>query len=140
MPIYEYRCSDCGHKLEALQKLADAPMLTCPACGEDALIKLVSAAGFQLKGSGWYVTDFKGSGGKPADKAADGNGGEAKADGAKTDGVKADSAKANDAKAAPSTGESKSEVKSDANPAATSTVTSSSTPTTPATGSGNNSA
>lgn len=132
MPIYEYRCNDCGHKLEALQKLADAPMLTCPACGRDALTKLVSAAGFQLKGSGWYVTDFKGSGSKPAEKATDGNGGEAKADGAKTD----------DAKAAttPPAGESKSEAKSEAKPAATSSVTPSSTSSTPATGSGNSSA
>jgi putative FmdB family regulatory protein len=66
MPIYEYRCSSCGHKLEALQKLSDAPLSRCPSCSADALVKLVSAAGFQLKGSGWYATDFKGSGAKPA--------------------------------------------------------------------------
>ena len=66
MPIYEYRCSSCGHKLEALQKLSDAPLAKCPSCNADALVKLVSAAGFQLKGSGWYATDFKGSGAKPA--------------------------------------------------------------------------
>ena len=66
MPIYEYRCSACGHELEALQKFSDAPLVTCPACGKDALVKLVSAAGFQLKGSGWYETDFRGSGAKPA--------------------------------------------------------------------------
>ena len=66
MPIYEYRCSSCGHKLEALQKLSDAPLSKCPSCNADALVKLVSAAGFQLKGSGWYATDFKGSGAKPA--------------------------------------------------------------------------
>ena len=71
MPIYEYRCSSCGHKLESLQKLADAPLVTCPLCRKPTLTKLLSAAGFQLKGSGWYATDFKGSGGKPADKAAD---------------------------------------------------------------------
>ena len=71
MPIYEYRCSACGHKLESLQKLADAPLVTCPVCGKDALTKLLSAAGFQLKGSGWYATDFKGSGSKPAAKNAD---------------------------------------------------------------------
>ena len=71
MPIYEYRCSACGHKLESLQKLADAPLVTCPSCGKHTLTKLLSAAGFQLKGSGWYATDFKGSGAKPADKAAD---------------------------------------------------------------------
>jgi len=72
MPIYEYRCTLCGHELEALQKFSDAPLVACPACTKDALVKLVSAAGFQLKGSGWYATDFKGSGGKPAAKKADG--------------------------------------------------------------------
>jgi putative FmdB family regulatory protein len=66
MPIYEYRCSACGHELESLQKLADAPLTTCPSCGKETLTKLVSAAGFQLKGSGWYQTDFRGSGAKPA--------------------------------------------------------------------------
>jgi putative FmdB family regulatory protein len=73
MPIYEYRCSSCGHELEALQKLADAPLVTCPSCHADSLVKLVSASAFQLKGSGWYVTDFKGgakpSAAKPADDA-----------------------------------------------------------------------
>ena len=70
MPIYEYRCSACGCEKDALQKMADAPLVDCPSCGKPALVKLVSAAGFQLKGSGWYATDFKGSGsGKAADKA-----------------------------------------------------------------------
>ena len=64
MPIYEYRCSSCGHELEALQKFSDAPLVACPSCGAETLVKRVSAAGFQLKGSGWYVTDFKG-GAKP---------------------------------------------------------------------------
>ena len=69
MPIYEYRCSECEHEVEALRKLSDPPLVTCPACGKDALHKLVSAAGFQLKGSGWYVTDFRGGGGsKKVDK------------------------------------------------------------------------
>jgi putative FmdB family regulatory protein len=68
MPIYEYRCSACQHKLESLQRFADAPLKTCPVCHADALVKLVSAAGFQLKGSGWYATDFKNSGSKPAAK------------------------------------------------------------------------
>jgi putative FmdB family regulatory protein len=71
MPIYEYRCSACGHKLESLQRLSDAPLTTCPLCGKEALTKLLSAAGFQLKGSGWYATDFKNSGSKPpANEAA----------------------------------------------------------------------
>jgi putative FmdB family regulatory protein len=59
MPIYEYACNDCGHKLEAIQKLSEAPLKDCPDCGQGALRKLVSAAGFRLKGSGWYETDFK---------------------------------------------------------------------------------
>ena len=61
MPIYEYRCQVCGHELEALQKLSDAPLLDCPKCGKAELKKMVSAAGFRLKGGGWYETDFKGS-------------------------------------------------------------------------------
>jgi len=65
MPIYEYKCSACSHELESLQKFSDAPLVKCPACGKDTLTKLVSAAGFQLKGSGWYQTDFRGSGAKP---------------------------------------------------------------------------
>ena len=77
MPIYEYRCSSCGHELEALQKFSDAPLRACPSCKAEALVKLMSAAGFQLKGSGWYATDFKGSGAKPAPTKVDG---EAKAD------------------------------------------------------------
>jgi len=72
MPIYEYRCSSCGHELEALQKFSDPPLATCPACHAAALVKLLSAAGFQLKGSGWYATDFKSSGAKPAPAKADG--------------------------------------------------------------------
>jgi len=66
MPIYEYRCSACGHELEVLQKFADPPLVTCAKCSHATLTKLVSVAGFQLKGSGWYQTDFKGSGAKPA--------------------------------------------------------------------------
>jgi putative FmdB family regulatory protein len=73
MPIYEYRCSACGHELEALQKLSEPPLTSCPTCRKDALVKLVSAAGFQLKGSGWYATDFKG-GSKPAEKKEKGGG------------------------------------------------------------------
>ena len=63
MPIYSYRCESCGHTLDALQKVADAPLRDCPSCGAAALHKQVTAAGFQLKGSGWYATDFKGKGG-----------------------------------------------------------------------------
>lgn len=59
MPIYEYQCSRCNHRLEALQKFSDAPLKECPGCGKLELNKLVSAASFRLKGSGWYETDFK---------------------------------------------------------------------------------
>jgi len=64
MPIYEYQCEACGHRLEALQKISDEPLSDCPACGHASLQKLVSAAGFRLKGGGWYVTDFKDGGKK----------------------------------------------------------------------------
>ncbi|PLY13931.1 MAG: transcriptional regulator [Sedimenticola sp.] len=59
MPIYEYRCDACGHELEKMQKMSDAPLTECPACGKEQLQKLISAAGFRLKGGGWYETDFK---------------------------------------------------------------------------------
>ena len=59
MPIYEYQCTECGLELEKLQKLSDAPLTDCPDCGKSTLKKKVSAAGFRLKGSGWYETDFK---------------------------------------------------------------------------------
>ncbi len=59
MPIYEYQCEACGHDLEAIQKMSDAPLTECPACGKPALRKRISAAGFRLKGGGWYETDFK---------------------------------------------------------------------------------
>ena len=60
MPIYAYACGACGHAKDLLQKLSDAPLSQCPACGAEAFSKQVTAAGFQLKGSGWYATDFKG--------------------------------------------------------------------------------
>ncbi len=59
MPIYEYRCTACGHELEKLQKMSDAPLTDCPACEQSTLVKKISAAGFRLKGGGWYETDFK---------------------------------------------------------------------------------
>jgi putative FmdB family regulatory protein len=96
MPIYEYRCSDCGFQNEYLQKVSERPMRVCPSCGKAAFTKLLSAAGFQLKGSGWYASDFKNSGAKPA--KADAAKGEAKTE------VKADATK----------GEAKTEAKTDA--------------------------
>ena len=71
MPIYEYRCSECGHQDEFLRKLSEPPLSVCPACGKSTFQKQLSAAGFQLKGSGWYATDFKTTGKKPAAKSAE---------------------------------------------------------------------
>lgn len=62
MPFYEYQCTHCDHKLEVLQKISDAPLVECPACDRGSLRKLVTAAAFRLKGTGWYETDFKNSG------------------------------------------------------------------------------
>jgi putative FmdB family regulatory protein len=72
MPIYAYRCGSCGHSKDVLQKVSDAPLTQCPACGAAAFAKQLTAAGFQLKGSGWYVTDFKGGAKAAASKPADG--------------------------------------------------------------------
>lgn len=71
MPIYAYRCSACGHAQDVLQKLSDPVLTTCPACGAEAYAKQVTAAGFQLKGSGWYVTDFRGGNAAKPDAKAD---------------------------------------------------------------------
>ena len=65
MPIYEYRCATCGFQKEYLQKVSDPRLTHCPECGKPTFDKLLSAAGFQLKGSGWYVTDFRDKGSKP---------------------------------------------------------------------------
>lgn len=63
MPIYAYKCESCGHAKDVLQKISDAPLTECPACGKATFSKQITAAGFQLKGSGWYVTDFRGGSG-----------------------------------------------------------------------------
>ena len=68
MPIYEYRCGACGYQKEFLQRISDTPLKNCPECGKRAFKKLVTAAGFHLKGTGWYATDFKNKGAKPAAK------------------------------------------------------------------------
>jgi putative FmdB family regulatory protein len=71
MPIYAYKCSACGFAKDVLQKLSDAPLTDCPQCGAGAFSKQVTAAGFQLKGSGWYVTDFRDGGGKKGAEKGD---------------------------------------------------------------------
>jgi putative FmdB family regulatory protein len=70
VPIYAYRCAECGHAKDVLQKLSDPVLSTCPACGKDSFAKQLTAAGFQLKGSGWYVTDFRGGNNAGNGKAA----------------------------------------------------------------------
>ena len=62
MPIYAYKCADCGHQMDVIRKVSDPPLTDCPSCGKSALVKQVTAAGFQLKGAGWYVTDFRDQG------------------------------------------------------------------------------
>jgi len=105
MPIYEYRCSACGEQEDHLQKISEPQLTVCPSCGKDTYRKQLSAAGFQLKGSGWYATDFKNSGTKAA------KGGDAKAAGKS----EASSESNADAKAE-SKSESKSEGKSESKP------------------------
>jgi len=99
MPIYGYRCAECGEEHEALQKVSEPPLTICPACGKPALQKQLSAAGFQLKGSGWYATDFKAPAKKPAEK--------------KTEKTEKTETKT----------ETKSDTKTDTKPASTSTTT-----------------
>ena len=80
MPIYAYMCESCGHRQDVLQKISDPVLSACPACGAASFVKQVTAAGFQLKGSGWYATDFRG-GGKPAADGKGDNKGDDKGDG-----------------------------------------------------------
>ena len=110
MPIYAYRCASCGHAQDVLQKISDDVLTVCPACGAASYVKQVTAAGFQLKGSGWYVTDFRGGNTGAKEAAKEGAADAAKdatpggtADGAKADapaGAKADAAPAATAEAA----------------------------------------
>jgi putative FmdB family regulatory protein len=114
MPIYEYRCDSCGFQKEFIQRMSDARLTDCPACGKSTLNKMVTAAGFQLKGSGWYATDFRGNGSGPA-KNAD---------------KPSDNAKSGDA--APAASTTPASEKSADKPAAKTTETKAAAPTTPA--------
>ena len=131
MPIYEYRCADCGHELEAMQKISAAPLTDCPACQDGRLRKKISPVAFRLKGSGWYETDFKSGqqrnvaaadGGKQdnggakdqadgdaAKPTANGKGGQAKDGKPAADGGKGAAAEASKPAAKPSKESSKSE-------------------------------
>jgi putative FmdB family regulatory protein len=118
MPIYAYRCSSCGFHNDYLQKVSDPVLSTCPECGKETFAKQLTAAGFQLKGSGWYVTDFRNNGAKPAAKSnGEGDAGKAdagkaeagKVEGGKSDGGKSEAGQAKsdskpDSSVAPSTG------------------------------------
>jgi putative FmdB family regulatory protein len=90
MPIYEYQCKSCGHELEAIQKISDDPLKECPACGDLELTKLISAAGFRLKGGGWYETDFK-SGKDKKKNLAGGESSSGSSDAGKSEAPKAES-------------------------------------------------
>ena len=97
MPIYAYKCSSCGHQQDVLQKISEDPLTICPACGQASFAKQVTAAGFQLKGSGWYVTDFRDNGARKdgkTDGKADGKA-DGKPDG-KPDGTPAETAARSD--------------------------------------------
>ena len=91
MPIYAYRCSTCGHAKDVLQKMSDPVLTECPECGASTFLKQLTAAGFQLKGSGWYVTDFRNGDKAPAAKPGDDAQSDAKS-GAKADAPQTDSA------------------------------------------------
>ena len=116
MPLYEYECEACGHRFEVIQKMADAPIDTCPKCG-GAVHKLQSAPAFQFKGSGWYITDYarkdqsSSSKGEKSDKSESASGEGAKSEGAKTDSAKSET-KESTAKADKGTDTSKSTAKS----------------------------
>lgn len=93
MPIYAYRCGSCGHAKDVLQKISDAPLTTCPVCGAEAFSKQLTAAGFQLKGTGWYATDFSGRKSAPAETSP-------ASDGASSNAPKTEAASASTAGAA----------------------------------------
>jgi putative FmdB family regulatory protein len=96
MPIYEYLCENCGHEFETLQKVSDAPLRECPKCQQERLVKKITAAGFRLKGGGWYETDFK-SGSKrnvAGDSGSGGSGASSSTGGGSSDGGSSGGSKA----------------------------------------------
>ena len=119
MPVYEYKCSQCGHRQEALQKISDVPLTQCAACGDESLRKMVSAAGFVLKGTGWYQTDFKDPP-KPVKKEEEQNGSEDKKDSEKKETQTTDSSNTGDTS---STSKDSSAAGSDAAPVSNTTAT-----------------
>ena len=119
MPIYAYKCAECSHHMDVIRKVSDPPLTDCPNCGKPALVKQVTAAGFQLKGAGWYVTDFrdqgagkKKDGAKPDEKATTDQTGDSKSD-SKTEAKSDAGADAKTAGKSDTKTESKSESKSE---------------------------
>ncbi len=104
MPIYEYRCQECGHELEKLQRMSDDPLTDCPACGAAQLKRLVSAAAFRLKGGGWYETDFKKD--NKRNLAGDSDGGQSSA--GKKEGSSSDGGKSGDSSSGGGAGKTES--------------------------------
>jgi putative FmdB family regulatory protein len=129
MPIYPYRCENCGFQKDALQKLSDAPLRDCPECGQPRLVKQLTAAGFALKGTGWYVTDFRDSGKKSASSDA----AKPAAASAETSGGASDATSAPPAAAAESTSTSSAAASASA-PTSSATAPSSAAPPASATG------
>jgi len=129
MPIYPYRCENCGFQKDALQKLSDAPLRDCPECGQPRLVKQLTAAGFALKGTGWYVTDFRDSGKKSASADA----AKPAAASAETSGGASDATSAPPAAAAESTSTSSAAASASA-PTSSATAPSSAAPPASATG------
>jgi putative FmdB family regulatory protein len=122
MPIYAYRCESCGFQKDALQKMSDAPLTTCPECGKDTFVKQVTAAGFQLKGSGWYVTDFRGgnNGAPAAAKKDDGAKAETKSESASDSGSSSKESSKSDSSSASAPASSDSSKSAASAPAASS--------------------
>lgn len=131
VPIYAYKCSACGHTQDVLQKLSDPLLTVCPECGKSTYVKQLTAAGFQLKGSGWYVTDFRDNGKKATDGAGAGDSHHAHTghNGASHDGVSQNGSASGDSKpaAAADTKAATSATPAPAKPAESSTGTSPST-------------
>jgi len=120
MPIYAYRCESCGHAKDVLQKMSDPVLSTCPACGAETFKKQVTAAGFQLKGSGWYVTDFRGG-----NKGAPATGAEAASSSGKSGGAVSPATSGTPASAPASTAPSSSESSGSGGGASTGTASTS---------------
>ncbi len=121
MPIYAYKCQACGHAKDVLQKMSDPVLTDCPACGKSQFQKQLTAAGFQLKGSGWYVTDFRGGASAEGKGAGDTNGDKGNA--GKSDAKPAETAGKSEAKAEQSSGTGSAASTAAATPAPASTAT-----------------